>query len=111
MKHHLKTLSTLVLLLLPYFAISQGATTSSISGTIEDAEGNGIPGAVVSATHEPTGTRYNTVSHSNGRFSISNAKVGGPYDISITSVGYQTYEVTSSPLHSYIFRSKKGPES
>lgn len=26
-------------------------------------------------------------------------------------LGYQTYEVTSSPIHSYIFRSKKGPES
>lgn len=26
-------------------------------------------------------------------------------------LGYQTYEITSSPIHSYIFRSKKGPES
>ena len=64
-------------------------TTSSISGTVKDAStGEGLVGATIIATHQPTGTRYNVLSRSGGEYAISNMRVGGPYLIQISFVGY-----------------------
>ncbi len=47
--------------------------------SVSDEEGLGLSGAVVEAVHQPTGTRYSTVTQSDGRGEIFNARVGGPY--------------------------------
>ena len=69
--------------------LAQGVTTSTLSGSTKDKNG-AVPGANVVAVHEPTGTTYGTVSTRDGKFSIANMKVGGPYKITISFVGYQT---------------------
>jgi hypothetical protein len=71
-------------------ALAQGVTTSSLSGSVTDTSGEALPGANVIATHEPSGTQYGTSVNPNGRFSIVNMRVGGPYKITVTFVGYQT---------------------
>ena len=63
-------------------------TTSTITGSVKDAKGS-LPGASVKAVHVPTGTAYGVVTNSEGRFSISNMRSGGPYTVTITYVGYQ----------------------
>ncbi|GAA4029284.1 TonB-dependent receptor [Hymenobacter glaciei] len=68
---------------------SQGATTAAMSGIISDKTGAGLPGATVIAVHTPTNTQYVTPTNSEGRFNIQNMRVGGPYTIKVTFVGYK----------------------
>ncbi len=63
-------------------------TTSALSGNITSTTGETLPGATIVATHLPTGTKYVTVSRPNGQYSIVNMRVGGPYVIEVTFVGY-----------------------
>jgi outer membrane receptor for ferrienterochelin and colicin len=74
------------------FAFAQGSTTSAISGVVKDNKGESIPGVNVVAIHEPTGTKFGTVTNENGQFSIRNMNVGGPYKITATFVGYKPAE-------------------
>jgi hypothetical protein len=66
----------------------QGVTTGNISGFVKDASGEELPGATVIAVHTPTGAKYGIVTNLNGRYAINNVKVGGPYEIKVTYVGY-----------------------
>ncbi len=68
----------------------QGATSGTLLGSVTAAEdGTGLPGAVVTAVHLPTGTRYNAVTRADGRWTIENARVGGPYSIEVTMDGFR----------------------
>ncbi len=62
-------------------------TTSSMSGRVTDAEG-AVIGATVIATHESSGTTYGTVTNLEGRFNLSGMRVGGPYTVEVTYIGY-----------------------
>jgi len=80
----------LITFLIPLqYSFGQGVTTSSLTGTITDAGGEGLPGATVVAVHTPSGTRYGTASSVDGRFTITNMRVGGPYTVTVTFVGFQ----------------------
>jgi len=68
---------------------AQGVTTSSMSGQITDNTGEPLPGANVIAVHTPTGTKYGVVTDFDGYYRISNMKVGGPYTLNITYVGFE----------------------
>lgn len=63
-------------------------TTSEIQGLVKDDKGAGLQGATVVATHLPTGTRYSTTTRKDGRYNLPNLKVGGPYEVKITFVGF-----------------------
>ena len=67
----------------------QGITTSSINGTITSDEGEILPGSIIIAIHEPSGTKYATTSGTSGSFNLPSLKVGGPYIIKISLLGYQ----------------------
>lgn len=72
---------------------AQGVTTSNISGFVTDQKGDALPGASVVAIHQPSGTQYGTATQTDGKFIIPNARVGGPYKVTISFVGYETKEV------------------
>ena len=78
-----------VLLFSAHLGWSQGATTASMSGVISDKTGTGLPGATIIAVHTPTNTQYVTPTNSDGRFNIQNMRVGGPYTVKVTYVGYK----------------------
>lgn len=63
-------------------------TTSSMSGTVKSAGGEGLVGATITATHLPTGTVYRSLSRTEGRFDIQNMNPGGPYTVTATFVGF-----------------------
>ncbi|MCY6312173.1 carboxypeptidase-like regulatory domain-containing protein [Bacteroides faecis] len=44
------------------------ATTSSMSGRVEDEQNEPLPGTTVIAIHEPSGTRYGTVTNLQGTY-------------------------------------------
>ena len=64
-------------------------TTSTISGTLKDSEGVPLSGATVLALHTPSGTRYTTVTQASGQFTINNMRVGGPYQVTASFVGFE----------------------
>ncbi|WP_396600563.1 TonB-dependent receptor domain-containing protein [Algibacter sp. R77976] len=75
-------------LLIGLTAFSQ-VTTSNIKGLILDETSIPLPGANVIAVHTPTGTKYGAASNIDGRFNLLNLRVGGPYSITISFVGYK----------------------
>jgi outer membrane receptor protein involved in Fe transport len=70
-------------------AFSQGVTTSSLKGKVIDTKGEPVFAATVVATHTPTGTLYGTITGEDGRYNIRNMRVGGPYQVKVSFVGYQ----------------------
>ncbi|MCH5308929.1 MAG: TonB-dependent receptor [Prevotella sp.] len=79
------------LLMLSLTAVAQ-ITTSSLAGkvTLDNESGEEVIGATVVAVHEPSGTRYSTVTNTSGRFTIQGMRTGGPYEVTISYIGYQT---------------------
>ncbi|HVZ96768.1 MAG TPA: carboxypeptidase regulatory-like domain-containing protein, partial [Chitinophagaceae bacterium] len=63
-------------------------TTSQILGTVTDGT-NPLAGATVVVLHAPTGTKYTTTTRSDGRYNLPGLRVGGPYVITITYVGFR----------------------
>lgn len=68
---------------------AQGSTTAALAGTVVDEKGEGLPGATVIAIHEPTGSRYGGSTRADGRYNIVNMRVGGPYKVTVSFVGYK----------------------
>ena len=64
-------------------------TTSDIAGQII-ADKTPLAGATVTAVHTPSGSTYKTTSRSDGRFNLANVRIGGPYTITVSYVGYRT---------------------
>ncbi len=64
-------------------------TTSEINGLVTDGR-TPLSGATVVALHQPSGTTYKTTSRKDGRYNLPNLRIGGPYLITITYVGYAT---------------------
>jgi hypothetical protein len=77
------------LLLSTGHARAQGVTTGSITGVVEDAQKQAVPGATVVAVHEPSGTRYEATTRADGRFSMPGMRVGGPYTVTASMSGFQ----------------------
>ena len=79
----------IVAFLVSTIAFAQGITKASISGKVSDDNGESLMGANVVAIHTPTGTKYGAISNEDGLFYLPNIRVGGPYQVSISYVGYQ----------------------
>ena len=79
-----------MLLTLSLTAMAQ-ITTSSMAGkvTLDNENGEEVIGATVIAVHEPSGTRYTAVTNTTGRFSINGMRTGGPYEVTVSYIGFQ----------------------
>jgi hypothetical protein len=77
------------------FSHAQGVTTGSIAGVVSDPQQQPVPGATVTAVHEPSGTKYEATTRADGTFSIPGMRVGGPYTVTVNVSGFQP-QVTSN---------------
>lgn len=77
---------------------AQGITTASISGSVVDGNSEKLFGANVIAEHTPSGTKYGTITNDEGRFRLPNLRIGGPYTVTISFLGYDTKTETGINL-------------
>lgn len=85
-------ISALLSLILLCIGISVNAqvTSSNIRGSVVDDQGVPLLGANIIAIHTPTGTTNGTVTNEDGRFNLLNLRVGGPYELTISYIGFRT---------------------
>lgn len=74
-----------------FSVFAQGVTTATVSGQVKDKKGEGLPGANIIALHVPSGTTYGSASRSDGRFTLPGMRIGGPYKITVSFIGYQDF--------------------
>lgn len=85
-------------LLSVHFLSAQGTTTSSMEGKVTDESGQPLPDVTVFATHLPSGTNYGAVTNNRGYFFLPNLRVGGPYKIVFSFIGYKDQIVDNVQL-------------
>src|SRR5690348_1224592 len=72
-----------------FTAGAQGVTTASMTGVVKDSNGEAVPGSNVIATHVPSGTTYGAVSRADGYYNLLGMRVGGPYTVKASFIGYK----------------------
>lgn len=78
--------------------LGQGVTTSTINGRVVDTNGEPVPFAIVMALHEPSGSTYGTSTGDDGFFFIPSMRVGGPYTVRVSFMGYEEAVITNVQL-------------
>ncbi|SHI95530.1 TonB-dependent receptor [Pseudozobellia thermophila] len=85
-------------LMLVGIAASGQVTTSNMSGTVFDDQNQPLLGANVVAVHTPTGTKYGSITNENGLFKILNMRVGGPYEVTVSYIGFKEQTINDAYL-------------
>jgi len=85
-----KLLTGLVILTISVSSFAQ-VTTSGINGKVTDTDGQGLFGATVVVEETKTGFEYGTITDEKGFFYLPNLNPGGPYNLVISYIGYQSF--------------------
>ncbi len=89
-------------LLITLFAIpvllDAQVTTSSISGSIKQSNGEALQGATITAIHVPSGTKYETVTTKSGSFTLPGLRPGGPYTVTAQFTGLKKQDIEGVTL-------------
>ena len=98
MKPILATLFLLLFCSIVHHAFAQ-TTQASFTGTITDDAKQAIPGASILIRNESTGFSTRTVTNAKGEFILKELPLGGPYTITVTSMGYGEQKRTGYTLN------------
>lgn len=79
------------LLVFSWCASNAQVTTSGLKGRV-NSKGESLPGATVLLVHEPTGAQYGTITNESGLYHLPNLNPGGPYSITVSFIGYNSFE-------------------
>lgn len=86
-----KQLMLLAMLVMGVTVAVGQVTTSGMNGKITGSNGESLPGATVVAVHTPSGSQYGTTTDIDGNYRIPNMNVGGPYKVTVSYVGFESY--------------------
>jgi hypothetical protein len=64
-------------------------TTATISGIVKNSKGVALGSASVLVEFPDAGIKQSLTTRGDGRFTVPNLRVGGPYKITVTHVGHQ----------------------
>ncbi len=93
----LRKAAPLFLLLLSALSWAQISTTGTISGSVTDSTGAVLPEAAISVVNQLTKAETRATTNGSGGFAVPGLQPG-PYDVSVTSQGFQTYRETGVVL-------------
>lgn len=88
-KYLLHASLSMLLLLCGYVASAQ-VTTATLNGLVQDKKGAALAAATVTIEFPDAGIKQTVTTKTDGRFTVPNLRVGGPYKITINFVGYNT---------------------
>src|SRR5213082_1678043 len=69
----------------------QGVTTAAMSGVVAAQDGTPLADAAILAVHVPSGTQYRAVTRAGGAYNVPNMRIGGPYRVTATRIGYKSH--------------------
>src|ERR1043165_6961797 len=95
----MQLVTSFITFFLPSFLFAQGVTTGSISGKVTNEKNELIERAVVLAQHMPSGSKYITATQKDGTFVLPTVRVGGPYNVMISHVGYETDTIKNAQVN------------
>ncbi len=81
------------LVALPSLLLAQGLTTAAMSGSVVSSKGEPLAGANVVALHLPSGSLFGAATRGDGYFNITGARVGGPYTVTASYIGYKSQKL------------------
>jgi hypothetical protein len=88
----LRGILLLVLVLCIASSVHAQSTFGSIVGTVRDASGAVVPGAIVTATSKGTSAQRTVKSDGSGDFTLSNIEIGS-YSLTVTAAGFEKYSL------------------
>jgi hypothetical protein len=91
------TCSLVLLIALTCATVSAQTGTSNISGSVTDATGAAVPGALVTAIHDATGVKSSQTTTDSGLFAFSSLPVG-TYTVTVEKQGFKTLLRTNNTL-------------
>src|SRR5947209_10749923 len=97
MRHAIRLMVCVVLILLVSITTTWAQATAQINGTVADSSGGILPGATVAATQTDTGFRREVVTDQTGSYTLTNLPVG-PYRLEVVLSGFRTYVRTGVVL-------------
>jgi hypothetical protein len=83
-----------IITIFPIAMFGQVLTTASVNGRVSNTDDVSLEGANVVAKHVPSGTTSGATARSDGSFNIPNLRVGGPYSIMVSYIGYSNSEIS-----------------
>ncbi|HET6722920.1 MAG TPA: TonB-dependent receptor, partial [Chitinophagaceae bacterium] len=72
-----------------FFLTKAQVTTATLSGIVKDPKGDGLASATVIVEYPDAGIKQTLVTKSDGRYTVPNLRVGGPYRITVNHVSYK----------------------
>jgi hypothetical protein len=87
-----KLILTAVMVFLAAGIFAQGTTTAGLNGKVTDNTGAVLTGATVQVLETATGAKYGTITDDKGFYRLPNMNPGGPYKLTVTFVGFKTFE-------------------
>jgi hypothetical protein len=93
-----RILPLLLAALMAPFLMNAQVTTSSITGFVKSDKGEALEGATVTAIHQPSGTKYITLTKKDGNFTLPNTIIGGPFQLTVEYVGFAPQTINDITL-------------
>lgn len=92
MKKLLTAKAAIIVLLLQIVfihCINAQVTTATLSGIVKDSKGAALVSATITVEYPDAGISQTLITKSDGRFTVPNLRVGGPYRVTVNHVSYQ----------------------